>query len=42
MSTDMSDKVCEMYSRLHSDKIVFIRNTTKKYPGGCRNIAIDY
>lgn len=42
MSSDMSDKVREMYARNYPDKITFIRNTEKKLPGGCRNIAIDY
>ena len=42
MSTDLSDKFCEMYARKYPDKIVFIKSTQKKYAGGCRNIGINY
>lgn len=42
MSTDLSDKFCEMYARKHSDKIIFIPAKQKCYAGTCRNIALDY
>lgn len=42
MSTDLSDKFCEMYARKYPDKIVFIRLNTKGCEGGCRNIGINY
>lgn len=42
MSTDMSDKVCEMYARKHSDKIVFKRTDSKWLAGKCRNFGIGY
>lgn len=42
MSTDLSDKFCEMYSRKYPDKIVFIRLSEKGYAGKCRNVGIDY
>lgn len=41
-STDLSDKICELYSKKYSDKIVFIRAPKKLFAGGCRNIGIDY
>lgn len=42
MSTDLSDKICEMYERKHTDKIKFIRVKEKSLAGKCRNIGIDY
>jgi glycosyltransferase involved in cell wall biosynthesis len=42
LSTDLSDKFCEMYARKYPDKIVFIKATKKIYAGGCRNIGLDY
>lgn len=42
MSTDLSDKFCEMYARKHPDKITFIRMSYKGHEGGCRNIGIGY
>lgn len=42
MSTDMSDKFCEMYARQHPDKITFLRMDKKGHEGGCRNAGIDY
>lgn len=42
LSTDLSDKFCEMYSRKYPDKIVYIQVKTKSYSGICRNIAMNY
>ena len=42
MSTDMSDRFCEVYSRKHSNKMVFIPMKNKGHEGGCRNVGIDY
>ena len=42
LSTDGSDKFCEMYARKHSDKIIFQRLKKKGYAGTCRNLALDY
>lgn len=42
LSTDMSDKFCEMYARKYPKKIHFIQVTEKRYAGGCRNIGIDF
>ena len=41
-STDLSDKVCEMYARRHPDKIIFKRADEKWLAGKCRNWGIDY
>ena len=42
MSTDGSDKFCEMYARKHSDKIIFQRLKKKGYAGAARNVGLDY
>lgn len=42
ISTDFSDKLCELYSRRYSDKIIYHQLTTKGYAGACRNWGIDY
>lgn len=42
MSTDMSDRICEMYARKHPDKIIFKRAEEKWLAGKCRNFGIDY
>lgn len=42
MSTDLSDKFCEMYARKYPDKIVFHRLEKKGYAGACRNWGLKY
>lgn len=42
MSTDLSDKFCEMYARRYPDKIVYHQLEKKGYAGACRNWGIDY
>ena len=42
LSTDMSDKFCQMYARKYPKKIHFVQATEKRYAGGCRNIGIDF
>lgn len=42
LSTDFSDKFCQMYARKYPNKIIFIRTTEKQYAGGCRNIGMSY
>lgn len=42
LSTDYSDKVCEMYARKFPNKIIFRQVDKKSYAGRCRNIALDY
>ena len=42
ISTDMSDKFCEMYARMHSDKIIFKQLKKKGYAGAARNAGLDY
>ena len=42
MSTDGSDKFCEMYARNHSDKIIFHQLKKKGYAGTARNVGLDY
>jgi hypothetical protein len=37
MSTDLSDKFCEMYARKYPDKIVYHQLAIKGYAGMCRN-----
>ena len=42
ISTDMSDKFCEMYARMHPDKIIFKQLKKKGYAGAARNAGLDY
>ena len=42
LSTDLSDKFCEMYSRKYPDKIAFIKMKYKGHEGGARNTGILY
>lgn len=42
LSTDLSDKFCEMYARKYPTKIVFIRAKRKGHEGGSRNVGIEY
>ena len=42
LSTDNSDKFCEMYSRKYPSKIIYQQVKQKSYAGICRNIGIDY
>lgn len=42
LSTDSSDKVCEMYARNYSDKFIYHQLATKGQAGAARNWAIDY
>ena len=42
LSTDGSDKFCEMYARKYPSKIVFQQLKKKGYAGTCRNLALDY
>jgi len=42
MSTDLSDKVCEMYARNYPDKIIFKRADEKWLAGKCRNFGVDF
>ncbi len=41
-STDLSDKICEMYARRNPSKIIFKRADEKWLAGKCRNWGIDY
>ena len=42
ISTDGSDKVCQLYAKSHPDKIIFLKLEEKGYAGGARNKALDY
>ena len=42
LSTDGSDKFCEMYARKHSNKIVYIQLKKKGYAGAARNAGLNY
>lgn len=42
MSTDFSNKFCEMYSRQYPDKLTFIQLNQKGFAGAARNVGIDY
>lgn len=42
LSTDGSDKFCEMYARKHFNKIIFQRLKKKGYAGAARNAGLDY
>lgn len=42
LSTDGSNKFCEMYARKYPNKIIYQQVKNKSYSGICRNIAIDY
>lgn len=42
ISTDLSDKFCQMYARLYSDKIIFHQLEKKGYAGAARNFGINY
>ena len=42
LSTDGSDKFCEMYSRKYPDKIVLLKMKDKGHEGGARNMGINY
>ena len=42
LSTDSSDKFCEVYARKYSDKIKYIQMKSKGHEGGCRNAGIKY
>lgn len=41
MSTDLSDKFCEMYARRYPDKIVYKQLSKKGFAGAARNAALD-
>ena len=41
LSTDESDKFCQMYAKKHSKKIIYHQLSKKGYAGACRNWAID-
>lgn len=42
LSTDGSDKFCEMYARKYSNKIVYLQVKEKHYAGAARNLALKY
>lgn len=42
LSTDLSDKFCEMYAEKYPNKIIFHQLKKKGYAGACRNKALDY
>lgn len=42
LSTDKSDKFCEMYARQHKDKICYRQLDVKGYAGTARNVGLDY
>lgn len=41
LSTDNSDKFCQLYARKYPEKITFIQAPKKCYAGGCRNIGAE-
>lgn len=42
LSTDLSDKFCEMYARKYPNKIVYKQLSKKGYAGAARNYGLDY
>ena len=42
ISTDYSDKYCEMYAKMHNNKFVYKQLPQKGYAGAARNYGLDY
>lgn len=42
LSTDLSDKLAQMYARKYPEHFIFIKADRKSYAGRCRNIGIDF